>query len=146
MKRKDGFTLIELLVVIAIIALLMSILIPSLSRVKKKASDIICQSNLRQWGTIFSMYFNDNSGVYGEHIAGAGSDPTVGIGWIKDMLPYYDEGKIRVCPTASKPMQYISGAKTSAKSPYAAWGEFDVPWLDEPLKGSYGSDTGLQPG
>ena len=45
MKRK-GFTLIELLVVIAIIALLMSILMPALSRVNEMARRVVCASNL----------------------------------------------------------------------------------------------------
>ena len=47
-KRKaGGFTLIELLVVIAIISLLVSILVPSLARVRELARDVICLSTLR---------------------------------------------------------------------------------------------------
>ncbi len=63
-----GFTLIELLVVIAIIALLMAILMPALMRVRKQAKAAICQANLRQWGTFFSIYMEDNSGhfAYGD--------------------------------------------------------------------------------
>ena len=57
---RSGFTLIELLVVIAIIALLMGILMPSLQRVKKQAQGVTCQSYLKQWGLIFSMYTQDN--------------------------------------------------------------------------------------
>jgi prepilin-type N-terminal cleavage/methylation domain-containing protein len=57
-----GFTLIELLVVIAIIALLMSILIPSLQRARKQARNVICHSQLRQWGTILALYTEDNQG------------------------------------------------------------------------------------
>ena len=60
----SGFTLIELLVVIAIIALLMSILMPALQRVKKQARSVACQANLRQWGTIFSIYMQDNEGYF----------------------------------------------------------------------------------
>ena len=57
---RSGFTLIELLVVIAIIALLMGILMPSLQRVKKQAQGVTCQSYLKQWGLVFSMYTQDN--------------------------------------------------------------------------------------
>ena len=57
--KKSGFTLIELLVVIAIIALLMSILMPALQRVKKQARSVACLSKLKQWGLFFSMYAED---------------------------------------------------------------------------------------
>ena len=63
-KFLSGFTLIELLVVIAIIALLLSILMPALQRVKKQARSVACQANLRQWGTIFSIYMQDNDGYF----------------------------------------------------------------------------------
>jgi prepilin-type N-terminal cleavage/methylation domain-containing protein len=59
-----AFTLIELLVVIAIIALLMAILMPALDRVKKQAKSVACQTNLRQWALIFSMYMDENDGYF----------------------------------------------------------------------------------
>lgn len=60
--KKPAFTLVELLVVIAIIALLMSILMPALSRARKQARTILCKNNLRQYGLGAKMYIDDNEG------------------------------------------------------------------------------------
>ena len=58
--NKRGFTLIELLVVIAIIAVLMGVLMPALSKVKKQARFIFCRSNLKQYGISTRMYLDQN--------------------------------------------------------------------------------------
>lgn len=59
MTRKKGFTLIELLVVIAIIALLVSILMPSLAKAKDLARDVMCKTNLNSISKSCVLYSND---------------------------------------------------------------------------------------
>src|SRR3989338_7862497 len=60
---KRAFTLVELLVVISIIALLLSILMPSLSRARIQARVLTCAANSKQLGTLMVICQADNGGV-----------------------------------------------------------------------------------
>ncbi len=62
-SKSKCFTLIELLVVVAIIAVLISLLLPALSRVRGQARTLSCQSNLRQIGMGTQYYSDDFNGV-----------------------------------------------------------------------------------
>jgi len=62
--RRPGFTLIEILVVVAIIALLISILLPSLQRAREQTKSVVCQSNARQLGMGMTYFTQANRGYY----------------------------------------------------------------------------------
>ncbi len=64
MRTRRAFTLVELLVVIGIIALLVSILLPSLAAARRNSNSVKCLSNLRQLGNAFAMYANENKGFW----------------------------------------------------------------------------------
>ena len=75
-NRRTGFTLVELLVVIGIIAVLVGILLPTLSRAREAANRTQCLSNLRQIATFLNMYAN----AYNQQVPigySGGIDPNV---------------------------------------------------------------------
>ncbi|MDB5290726.1 MAG: epsG 2 [Phycisphaerales bacterium] len=78
-SRGWGFTLVELLVVIGIIALLISILLPVLSRAREQAKRVQCLSNMRQLGMAVLMYANEHHDLMP---AGAEGPPQIRWDWV----------------------------------------------------------------
>jgi len=60
--KRAAFTLIELLVVITVITVLLTLLVPALQRARSQARTVMCRSNLRQFGSVLSMYVEDSAG------------------------------------------------------------------------------------
>ncbi len=89
-----GFTLIELLVVIGIIAVLMAILLPVLSRVRREAQKVSCLSNVRQWVQAFTMYVNDSKN---RSVPFSFSHESSWVASFRSNLSLPDE--IHLCPT-----------------------------------------------
>jgi prepilin-type N-terminal cleavage/methylation domain-containing protein/prepilin-type processing-associated H-X9-DG protein len=83
MKSRSGFTLIELLVVIAIIALLLSVIIPALSMVKKKAASVVCMTNVKNLSLGWYLYQEDNGGIImSARMENVGTQAAAKEGWI----------------------------------------------------------------
>ena len=122
MRKRKGFTLIELLVVISIITLLMAILMATLQRVRKQAKAVACQSKLRQWSLVFSMYDKDYEGRF---CSGCNEQKTNDPRhWAMALRPYYyHDRQITLCPSATKPYDTVMkfGAPPLRVPPYAAW-------------------------
>ncbi len=143
MTEKKGFTLIELLVVIAIIALLMSILMPALARVREQARTIGCLGNLRQWGTVCTMYAEANGGKLWSGI------PPNYWWWLFQLpeeLRCWKENKTWFCPTATKPIIDEHGLGVPTLNIFNAWGIFRDPYQGYEaghvgVAGSYGLNS-----
>ena len=98
-RSETGFTLIELLVVIAIIALLMGILVPALHKVRFRANETSCLSNLRQVNVALIMYANDDrNNRYPLEATEHNPHRTL----LKKLNAYKDDGLIKAfyCPQA----------------------------------------------
>jgi prepilin-type N-terminal cleavage/methylation domain-containing protein/prepilin-type processing-associated H-X9-DG protein len=134
MCRERAFTLIELLVVIAIIALLLAILLPTLSRVRKQAKAAVCQANLRQWATTLALYAEDHQGRFPREdnstiwilTARDLNMPARGVGEfapdankVTDYHPIRTKGML--CPMATKPGDGPAGVGGGLIARGASW-------------------------
>lgn len=95
-NKRKAFTLIELLVVVSVIAILLSVLVPSLNKARNAAKALICQSNLKQVGSFLLMAAMDNKDRF---FPESSSNSTQYRGWISQLYPYWKGSeKIFHCP------------------------------------------------
>jgi prepilin-type N-terminal cleavage/methylation domain-containing protein/prepilin-type processing-associated H-X9-DG protein len=104
MRRRRGFTLIELLVVIGIIALLVSILLPSITKARQLARVTVCMNNLRGMETAHWMYMMSNDGWFVRVGLGhGGAHMKEEVAWVNTLREYYGDQLLARSPLDRSP-------------------------------------------
>jgi prepilin-type processing-associated H-X9-DG protein/prepilin-type N-terminal cleavage/methylation domain-containing protein len=115
--RVAAFTLIELLTVIAVIGVLAAILIPAVGKVRERAHQAQCVSNLRQLAVAATMYASDHRGNY-PALNGETEDAPQ-VPWFEQLRPYIDNEDSRQsielinCPSSEHYMEVDGVRRTT---------------------------------
>lgn len=136
-----AFTLIELLVAISIIVLLMALLLPALSRARKQARAVVCQSRLHGWSLLFAAYQSENEGRFPDRSYAAPNAQTeqrqLAYFYWPMQMEFYSGSDLRDamrCPSASKPVSpnagRTRGMAVAAGTTSLAW-RLDASMLDD---------------
>lgn len=144
MTQRRAFTLIELLVAISIISLLISILLPALSRARDAAQAVACASTLRQWGLLWTIYETDYE-RYPFDDSGAASNLRL-FGTMRAMLRHGDLPTLSMleCPNdTAEARRYTLGTDANIYGLGLA-SLYSEPDPDRQLQVGYGSNEGIQ--
>ena len=152
LRRRIGFTRIELLVVIAIIAILISLLVPAVQKVREAASRLQCGNNMKQVAIGMHGYHDANKKYPPAQPTGFFSsvwysDPQVQDAnrscWIGFLLPFIDQG-----PMAEQLAAFLK-APTASHTCFASFAQISMPALlcpSDPSSNKYGAVAGNSQG
>jgi prepilin-type N-terminal cleavage/methylation domain-containing protein/prepilin-type processing-associated H-X9-DG protein len=129
-KPRTAFTLVELLVVVAIIALLISLLLPAMQKVREAAARASCKNNLKQIGLACLHYESANGCLPPGYLA---STPDLGlipdttqvqmVGMLAQILPYVEENGVYDALMSGVPPDYLN-----ITAAYPAYWNYDSAW------------------
>jgi len=128
---KSAFTKKDLVVTLGCVLFLLVNIAAIGGGGRKRAREAVCLSNLFQWGTCFQMYTNDYDGFFP---MGTLSGQRADRCWLYVLQPYYRQGKLRLCPEATKPMPFPNSTFTGYRPPTTfealgpLWGPVNRAW------------------
>ncbi len=148
-QTQPGFTLVELLVVVSIIALLISILMPSLRKARDQAKRVVCAANLSGFERGFFGYANENqdyacSGSFDPDIDNGRDGPVDKVGWVADLVNNgYAFPAEQLCPSnEAKVNQKLSQGSSGVYPNVYSNGDDYSSWdlIDERIRRGYNTN------